>query len=106
MKKTLLIAFVLVAISWQLVSADVESKTFIIAPQQENCHGPFPRKCLQVKDDPAEDWRFFYGYIDGFTYEPGYEYVLKVDAEDVPNPPIDGSSVKYTLKEQVSKTKA
>lgn len=58
-----------------------------------------------MKRAPTEDFTNFYTNINGFDYEPGYEYVLKVNAEDIPNPPADGSSVKYTLVEQVSKSK-
>lgn len=81
-------------------------KTLIVAPEQADCFGPFPRKCLRVKEEPTADWTFFYSGIDGFEYEPGYEYVLKVNTEDIPNPAADSGSVKYTLKEQVSKSKA
>ncbi|MCZ7672694.1 MAG: DUF4377 domain-containing protein [Chloroflexi bacterium] len=47
---------------------------------------------------------FFYNPIVGFTFEPGYEYELKVMVETVENPPADGSSLRYTLVEVVSKT--
>ncbi|QQY34713.1 DUF4377 domain-containing protein [Chryseobacterium gleum] len=62
-------------------------------------------KCLQVKENDSENWTNFYSSIEGFTYEPGYEYVLKVKTEKIENPPADASSIRYTLVEQVSKTK-
>ncbi|RXM38438.1 hypothetical protein BOQ62_17625 [Chryseobacterium sp. CH21] len=62
-------------------------------------------QCMQVKESAAADWTNFYSKIEGFTYEPGYEYVLKVKTEKIANPPADASSIKYTLIEQVSKTK-
>lgn len=58
-----------------------------------------------MKSHPGADWGNFYGFIDGFDYEPGYEYVLKVDSSRVVNPPQDGSAIKDTLLEQVSKSK-
>ncbi|KAJ6643540.1 hypothetical protein Bhyg_08502 [Pseudolycoriella hygida] len=102
MKGALFIAFVLIAVSWQKVSAE---ETLIVASEKRECYGPFRRECLLVKDEPSASWRNFYDHINGFDYELGYEYILKVKTEDVPNPPADGSSVKYTLLEEVSKTK-
>nr|WP_317207113.1 DUF4377 domain-containing protein [Chryseobacterium arthrosphaerae] len=60
---------------------------------------------MQVKEKASDSWENFYSNIEGFTYEPGYEYVLKVKTEKIANPPADASSIKYTLVEQVSKTK-
>lgn len=80
-------------------------QTFIIAPQKVECYGPFPRECLEVKESPTAKWTLFYSDIDGFNYQPGYEYVLKVNAQDIPIPLADQSSVNYTLNKIVSKTK-
>ncbi|AZA55234.1 DUF4377 domain-containing protein [Chryseobacterium sp. G0201] len=80
-------------------------KTFIVGPKTVDCTGVGPMKCLQVKENTSEKWTYFYDHIQGFTYEPGYEYVLKVKTEKIENPPMDASSIKYTLIKQVSKTK-
>ncbi|WP_273008002.1 DUF4377 domain-containing protein [Chryseobacterium sp.] len=85
--------------------SSADEKTFIVGPQTADCTGVAPMKCLQVKEKASENWTNFYTNIDGFTYEPGYEYVLKVKTEKIANPPADGSSIKYTLVKQVSKTK-
>lgn len=82
-----------------------DEKTFIVGPQTADCTGVAPMKCLQVKEKPTDNWSNFYTNIEGFTYEPGYEYVLKVKTEKVENVPADASSIKYTLIKQVSKTK-
>ena len=47
----------------------------------------------------------FFNNIEGFNYEPGYEYLLTVSTTKIENPPADGSSIKYTLIKQISKTK-
>ncbi|SHK81748.1 DUF4377 domain-containing protein [Chryseobacterium polytrichastri] len=86
-------------------AASGDEKTFIVGPQTADCTGVAPMKCLQVKETPSGEWTNFYTNIEGFTYEPGYEYVLKVKTEKIQNPPMDGSSIKYTLVKQVSKTK-
>lgn len=80
-------------------------KTFIVNSQTVDCTGVVPMKCLQVKEKTSDNWNNFYSNIDGFTYEPGFEYILKVKTEKIDNPPADASSVKYTLIKQVSKTK-
>lgn len=86
-------------------SVSANEKNFIIASQTVDCTGVAPMKCLQVKEKETDLWENFYSNIEGFTYEPGFEYVLKVKTEKIENPPMDGSSIKYTLIKQVSKTK-
>jgi hypothetical protein len=62
---------------------------------------------LNVKEEGSnEGWRPMYiGQIEGFSYEEGYEYVLKVKKYPIKNPPQDGSSMGFTLIEIVSKKK-
>ncbi|WP_162558636.1 DUF4377 domain-containing protein [Robertkochia solimangrovi] len=50
-------------------------------------------------------WMHFYSGIKGFDYEPGYIYKLLVDVKQIPDPPADGSSKKYTLKKILEKEK-
>lgn len=97
--------FAIVQCTTSATAANGDEKTFIVGPQTADCTGVAPMKCLQVKEKPTESWTNFYTNIEGFTYEPGYEYVLKVKTEKIANPPMDGSSIKYTLIKQVSKTK-
>lgn len=52
-----------------------------------------------MKEYPSTEWQQFNHEIDGFDFTPGYKYLLKVNADR------DGSSTKYTLLEQVSRTK-
>lgn len=86
-------------------SYENNEKIIIVAAQLVDCEGVGPMKCMRVKEKESDSWGNFYGNIEGFSYEPGYEYVIKVKVEDVKNPPADGSSKKYTLLSQVSKTK-
>lgn len=82
----------------------VDAEKMTVASQQGDCVGVAPMKCLLVKKDGQADWEFFYNSIEGFNYEPGYEYVLEVKAEKIENPAADQSSLKYTLVKVVSKT--
>lgn len=74
-----------------------------VASQQGDCVGVMPMKCFLVKKEGQADWQFFYSPIEGFDYEPGYEYVLEVKIDSVDNPAADQSSLKYTLVKEISK---
>ena len=45
-------------------------------------------------------------YLDGFDFEWGYVYEVKLKETHLKNPPMDGSSIKYELIKVLSKTKA
>jgi len=83
-----------------------ETRTLYVAHFQVDCVGVAPMKCLQVRDTPDAEWRMFYDRIEGFDYEAGYDYELRVRTEDVENPPADASSIRWILEEVVSKTAA
>lgn len=102
---TFAISFLLIQCKLMPNSSSGDEKTFIIASQTVDCTGVTPMKCLQFKEKESDNWGNFYSNIEGFTYEPGFEYVLKVKTEKIKNPPIDGSSIKYSLVSQVSKIK-
>ena len=88
--------------------AETESEvvTMYVGPELVDCVGEGPMLCMQVKYDPDEEWQLFYSQIEGFDFEPGYEYELLVQVDPVENPPAGGSSLRYTLVEEVSKTPA
>lgn len=75
-----------------------------IAPQQVDCVGVGPMKCMLVKRSADAEWEYFYNGIEGFTYQPGFNYRLRVRETEVRNPPADGSSLHYRLLELVEKT--
>lgn len=77
-----------------------------VAEQRVPCTGVGPRECLQVRERGDASWELFYSGIAGFTYEPGFRYVLRVAGRTVPNPPADGSSLAYRLVDVVSRTPA
>jgi heat shock protein HslJ len=81
-------------------------KTIYVGPRQVDCVGVAPQKCLLVKENPDDDWSMYYDRIEGFDYEPGYEYELRIVEEEVENPPADASSIRWTLVEVVSKTRS
>ncbi len=76
-----------------------EEKTIFIGPKKVDCVGAGPMECYQVKEDPNGEWLLFYNQIDGFEWEPGYTYELRVAVHPVENPPADASSLRYELIE-------
>lgn len=79
------------------------TKTLLVDSQLYDCVGVAPMKCMKVKELPSGEWSLFYQNIEGFEYKAGNEYTLKVNVTDIPNPPADAPSVKYTLVEIVDK---
>jgi len=69
------------------------------------CTGVAPMECLQVRAENETEWSNLYTNIQGFHYQPGYQYKLLVTVSSIKNPPADGSSLKYTLKKVMSKKK-
>lgn len=77
-------------------------KTLYVGPQLVDCTGVAAQKCLQVKDSPDGEYRLFYDQIEGFEFEEGKEYVLKVSEQPIENPPADSSNVQYRLVDIIS----
>lgn len=76
-----------------------------VASEKRIAMGVAPMEVLVVKEGDQTEWSFFYSSIEGFNYEPGYEYVLEVKKEAAEQPvPADASSIKYTLVKEISKT--
>lgn len=84
--------------------AQPEIATLFVGPELVECTGVAPQNCMLVKRAVEEEYTFFYSQIDGFTFEPGYEYELLVEITPIADPPADGSSLSYRLVEVVSQT--
>lgn len=108
MKFALLFSAILLAVgACQSEDEPGNLQTWWINSTQVDCTGIAPQSCLQVyKGDTLkpDSWEFFYDKIEGFDFEPGYLYALRVRITDRPEPvPADASSKIYTLKEILSK---
>ena len=82
-----------------------ETITMRVADQYKDCTSVGPQKCLWVQLEGEPTWTLQYSGIEGFAYEEGFEYTLIVKRERIKNPPMDGSSIRYTLAKVVEKTK-
>lgn len=96
MKKIILPLILLCSLSTFAQKATI--KTITVEPYKQLSYGAF-FKGLSIKAEPYAE------YIDGFTFEWGYTYSLKIKEIELANPPMDGSSVDYQLVKELSKTK-
>jgi hypothetical protein len=81
-------------------------ETLFVRDTLADCQAEGARQCLQVRSSEQEDWRNFFGSIEGFDYEPSYSYELRVAVSPVANAPADAPALRYRLLELVAKRKA
>jgi len=87
-----------------MTSSKEKIVTLDIGPNLVDCVGIVPQKCMLVREEDEQDFTYFYDAIEGFDYEPGYNYKLRVRKTPIANPPMDASSIQWTLVEQLEKT--
>lgn len=77
--------------------AEDNVEVFNVESELKDCVGVGPQKCMVVNGN------YFYDSIEGFSFEEGFEYELKVKKTERENVPADASKYIYTLVEIVSK---
>ena len=90
-------ALVLLSACGDLFGPDSWAITMDVASERVPCQGFVPQECLRVREHPSTTWTLFYDGIEGFAFEPGFEYTLRVRVREIENPPADGSSRAYSL---------
>lgn len=85
---------------------DAETRTVFVGPTLVDCTGVAPQMCMRVKDSPEGEYELFYSTIEGFEFQPGYEYELTVEVTPVENPPADAPDETWTLVDVVNMTRA
>ncbi|QIQ21962.1 DUF4377 domain-containing protein [Zophobihabitans entericus] len=80
-------------------------KEIEVGPKLVDCVGVAPMQCMLVRENGADEWQLYYSSIDGFDYEPGYTYKLKIDEKNIDpaNTPADASSIRWKLIEVLGK---
>ena len=82
-------------------------RKIIVADHQEDCIGLVPQKCLLTKlaeqTNSQTGWEYRYSGIEGFDYEPHYEYILLIKNTTIANPPADTSSIHSKLIKIIEK---
>ena len=81
-------------------------ETLIIGPYTETCFGPFEQQCYLEFNEESQEWEFFYESIQGFDFEPGYIYRLKVSLHEREEGIQDVGRYAYHLVEIISKEEA
>lgn len=89
-------------------NSDSETMTLTVASKKIKVNDPASQielEYLCVRYPNNETWRPFYGYIEGFNYEKGYEYIINIGIEEIQHPQQDGLSARYYLIKIISKEK-
>lgn len=81
-------------------------RTLYVAPQTVPCFGGTTQQCLQIRETPTGTWAVLYGGIEGFNYQPGFNYQLRVAERPIANPPPGTPTSRLVLLEVVSQTRA
>jgi heat shock protein HslJ len=102
--KKMKLQFAILFFSISAISFAQKTITMKIKENTVPCEGVAPMNCMQVKEGKAKEWSNFYSTIEGFDYQPGYEYKLKViKTKRQGNIPADASAYTYRLKKLVNK---
>ena len=116
MAKTLRILFLFFVALFTSSCSDDEPKdqvkeiTMFVSPETDEMYGfwtELPYECMLVKfGNPDGEWEKLGLYdIEGFTYERGHEYELRVKRTILADPPADGSGRTYSLVRVVKDNK-
>lgn len=81
-------------------------KVIYIADHSAECG---TKTCLLTRESPSDEYQLFDNTIEGFTYEPGYEYCILVEIKSIEKqdtqPLPVGAKSRYILSEIKSKNK-
>ena len=72
-----------------------ETRILEVAPYKAGCIGLFETLCLQVREPDEDSFGNTFTPIRGFSYEWGFTYLIRVEDQDIDNPPADGSSPSW-----------
>lgn len=101
MKRILILCSTLIALAFASCARDEERvELWTVASEMGIAHGVFNlQPALMIRTDESAAWRPMFDNIEGFTYEPGYEYRIRVRINPVAEPMADAPSSKYALVE-------
>jgi len=77
----------------------------LVSGERKPCSGAGAMLCLQVRTEPGAPWQNYYGEIEGFSWQQGVDYVLRIREHTVANPPADGSSRRWVLEEVLDRSR-
>ena len=85
---------------------DEHIETLIIGPYKVDCVGAFEQECYLEFNEERQRWEFFYDGIEGFDFEPGFIWTLKVKVVDIGTEIQDTGRYDYYLVKVISKEEA
>lgn len=81
-------------------------ETLIIGPYRTECPSFSGSDCYLEFNEENQGWHFFYDVIEGFDFEPGFIWTLKVRVVDIGTEIQDAGRYDYYLMEVISKEEA
>ncbi len=95
---------------WTFDSQDIPTsagreRIVLVSGERKPCSGVDRAQCLQVRTEPGAPWQHYYGEIEGFSWQQGVDYVLRIREHTVANPPADGSSRRWVLEEILDRSR-
>ena len=85
---------------------DEHIETIIIGPYKVDCVGAFEQECYLEFNEESQEWHFFYEGIQGFEFEPGFIWTLKVSLHEREEGLQDVGRYEYRLVEILDKEAA
>ena len=93
--------------SGSLITPEKENiETLIIGPYTETCQGLIEQQCYLEFNEESQEWHFFYEGIQGFDFEPGFIWTLKVSLHEREEGIQDVGRYEYRLVEILDKEAA
>jgi len=86
-------------------AAHAAPMTLFVRESYAECEGEGRMRCLQVRETDHAEWTLLYGRIEGFTYEEGLRYELRVESVASAGPRADAPRRHLRLIEILSKAK-
>ena len=83
-------------------AADGNPGIMLVDHYKVPCVADYLRLCLRASELGGSEYRYFYDYVEGFDYQWGHRYALRVEVTEIENPPQDASSLRYALIELIS----
>ncbi|MBC6422965.1 MAG: DUF4377 domain-containing protein [Hormoscilla sp. SP5CHS1] len=77
-----------------MTSLNKEIVTLDFGPNLVDCVGFIPQKCMLVREEDEHDFTYLYDAIEGFDYESGYNYKLRLQKTPIEKHPADASLSK------------
>lgn len=90
----------------EIPSLEEHTEILIIGPYKTTCQGFIEQECFLEFNKESDQWEFFYESIQGFDFQPGFIYTLKVSLHERPEGIQDIGRYAYRLVELISKEKA